>query len=106
VAGLLILPLLAAVPFAFVAIRHRDHKWYRPVWWLFLVGTVACSVGLSLLRTHAAASADPAVSHVLAPLTLTLQVPVVVYFIFLLRCFPRRGGAAVDVATLSAPAAA
>ena len=105
-AGLLILPLLAAVPFAFVAMRHRDRKWYRPVWWLFLVGTVACSVGLSLLRSHSGASADPVKNLVLAPLAVSLQVPVVVYFIFLLRCFPRRPGATVDVASLTARVAA
>lgn len=105
-AELLILPLLAAVPFAFVAIRHRDRKWYRPVWWLFLVGTVACSVGLSLLKSHSVASVDPAKSLVLAPLAVTLQLPVAVYFIFLLRCFPRRPGATVDVASLTPRTAA
>ena len=100
-AGLLILPLFAAVPFAFVAIRHRDRKWYRPVWWLFLVGTAACSVGLSLLKSHSITSTDPAVSQVLAPLAVTLQVPVVLYFIFLLRCFPRRLPETVDVASIT-----
>src|SRR5687768_17176036 len=80
-AGLLILPFLAAVPFAFVAVRHRDRHWYRPVWWLYLVGTAACSFGLAWMRTRAAASKDPAESLVLAPLVLTLQLPVVLYFI-------------------------
>ena len=100
-AGLLLLPLILAVPFAFVAIRHRDRKWYRPVWWVFVVGTVACSIGLSLLRTHSIGSPDPAANRVLAPLALTLQVPVVLYFIFLLRSFPRRPGQTIDVATLT-----
>jgi hypothetical protein len=103
-AGFLLLPLLAAVPFAFVAIRHRDRKWYRPVWWLFLVGTAACSIGLSLLKTHSLSSTDPAVSQVLAPLAVTLQVPVAVYFIFLLRCHPRRVRETVDVASITSRA--
>jgi len=105
-AGLLILPLLAAVPFAFVAIRHRDRKWYRPVWWLFLVGTAGCSIGLSLLKTHSLASTDPAMSNVLAPLAVTLQVPVVIYFIFLVRCHPRRPRETVDVASITPRASA
>jgi hypothetical protein len=105
-AGLLILPFLAAVPFAFVAVRHRDRHWYRPVWWLYLAGTAACSFGLAWMRTRAAASTDPAESLVLAPLVLTLQLPVVLYFIFLVRCYPRRPVEKIDVASIAPRAAA
>ena len=103
-AGLLIAPYVVAVPFALVALRHRDRKWYRPVWWLFLVGTVACSVGLTYLRSQAAASSDPAEHQIVAPLALTLQLPVVLYFIFLVRCFPRRPVEKLDVASIAKPA--
>jgi hypothetical protein len=75
------------------------------VWWLYLVGTAACSFGLAWMRTRAAASSDPAESGVLAPLVLTLQLPVIFYFIFLVRCFPRPQGT-IDVASISRPAAA
>ena len=104
-AGLLIVPYVLSVPFALIALRHRDRKWYRPVWWLFLVGTAACSIGLSLLRTQAAASSDPAEHQVVAPLALALQLPVGLYFIFLVRCFPRRPVERVEVASITKPAA-
>lgn len=104
--ALLILPYLAAVPFALVALRHRDRKWYRPVWWLVLAGTVVCSIGLAFLRSGALASSDPAESEIVAPLALTLQLPVLLYFIFLVRCFPRRPVEKLDVASISRPAAA
>ena len=53
-----------------------------------------------------AASTDPAESLVLAPLVLTLQLPVVLYFIFLVRCYPRRPVEKLDVASVSLRAAA
>ena len=48
---------------------------------------------------------DPAENQVVAPLALALQLPVGLYFIFLVRCFPRRPVERVELASITKPAA-